>query len=311
MVFFERKPPPPPRATHFDLATERGNVAIALRRHPRARNYTLRVGSAGRLAGAHHAGARLARRGARLSRPPRRLAGQPDGQAAAGAADRRRRHGPASRRRPPHPPRAARRAAPSRSRRVGEGPVLLVAGRAEHLRRRVIDFLKREARRDLERAALRHAMMLGVRVKAIRLRDQVSRWGSCTTTGHLSFSWRLVMAPPFVLDYLAAHEVAHLHEMNHSPRFWHLVESVCPETKHGPRLAQQRRPPPPRHRGVGTRAETSASSPGGSRRSGAERQLSFFARQRGAARAGGSVTTRAPRRGIAGCQRRSRHPRWR
>ena len=95
----------------------------------------------------------------------------------------------------------------------------------------MIDFLKKEARHDLERAVMRHAMMLGVRVKAIRLRDQTSRWGSCSSTGMLSFSWRLVMAPPFVLDYLAAHEVAHLHEMNHGPRFWHLVESVCPETK--------------------------------------------------------------------------------
>ncbi len=109
--------------------------------------------------------------------------------------------------------------------------MLLVAGREEHLRRRVIDFLKKEARRDLDRAVMRHAMMLGVRVKAIRLRDQTSRWGSCSSSGTLSFSWRLVMAPPFVLDYLAAHEVAHLHEMNHGPRFWHLVESVCAETK--------------------------------------------------------------------------------
>ena len=58
------------------------------------------------------------------------------------------------------------------------------------------------------------------------------------------------MAPPFVLDYLAAHEVAHLREMNHSPRFWHLVESVCKETRTGPRLAQQGRAPAPRHRGL-------------------------------------------------------------
>jgi predicted metal-dependent hydrolase len=69
---------------------------------------------------------------------------------------------------------------------------------------------------------------LGVRPKAIRLRDQTSRWGSCASTGHLSFSWRLIMAPPFVLDYLAAHEVAHLRELNHSRRFWRLVELLCP-----------------------------------------------------------------------------------
>ena len=58
------------------------------------------------------------------------------------------------------------------------------------------------------------------RVKRVSIRDQSSRWGSCTSAGSLSFSWRLILAPPFVLDYLAAHEVAHLVEMNHSARFW-------------------------------------------------------------------------------------------
>ena len=59
------------------------------------------------------------------------------------------------------------------------------------------------------------------------MRDQSSRWGSCSTTGVLSYSWRLILAPPFVLDYLAAHEVAHLIEMNHSQRFWRLVNGIC------------------------------------------------------------------------------------
>ena len=86
-------------------------------------------------------------------------------------------------------------------------------------------------RRDLEPAVVRHAARLGVRATAISLRDQTSRWGSCSVSGHLSFSWRLVMAPPFVLDYLAAHEVAHLRELNHSRRFWRLVELLCPETE--------------------------------------------------------------------------------
>ena len=114
---------------------------------------------------------------------------------------------------------------------VADGPAIVVAGAPEHLRRRVVDFLKREAKRDLEPAVMGYAARLGVTVKAIRLRDQTSRWGSCSATGHLSFSWRLVMAPPFVLDYLAAHEVAHLREMNHSRRFWRLVESICPATE--------------------------------------------------------------------------------
>jgi predicted metal-dependent hydrolase len=65
-------------------------------------------------------------------------------------------------------------------------------------------------------------------VKRLSIRDQSSRWGSCTSAGSLSFSWRLILAPPFVLDYLAAHEVAHLVEMNHSPRFWRVCARVCP-----------------------------------------------------------------------------------
>jgi len=71
--------------------------------------------------------------------------------------------------------------------------------------------------------------MLGVTIKRISIRDQTSRWGSCSATGVLSYSWRLVLAPPFVLDYLAAHEVAHRVELNHSPRFWRTLQRICPE----------------------------------------------------------------------------------
>ncbi|MGB7256507.1 MAG: SprT family zinc-dependent metalloprotease [Pseudolabrys sp.] len=105
---------------------------------------------------------------------------------------------------------------------------LCVAGEVPHIARRVSDFLKREAKRDLEAASRRAAEQLGVRIKRVSIRDQSSRWGSCSTTGVLSYSWRLILAPAFVLDYLAAHEVAHLIEMNHSRRFWRLVERVCP-----------------------------------------------------------------------------------
>jgi predicted metal-dependent hydrolase len=110
-----------------------------------------------------------------------------------------------------------------------EGPCLCVAGEAPHIARRVRDFLKREARSDLEAASRRAAEKLGVRVSRVSVRDQSSRWGSCSTTGVLSYSWRLILAPPYVLDYLAAHEVAHLVEMNHSRRFWRLVERICPD----------------------------------------------------------------------------------
>jgi predicted metal-dependent hydrolase len=228
MVFLDRKREL--RATHFDLATDRGTVAVALRRHPRARNYTLRVGSpAGSPVLTMPVRGSLAEARAFLDRNAgwliRQMGKLPIVEPIADGAIIPLRGLPHRIRHAPH------RRGTVTAFANGEGPLLLVAGGGEHLRRRVIDFLRREARRDLERAVMRHAMMLGVRVKAIRLRDQTSRWGSCSTSGTLSFSWRLIMAPPFVLDYLAAHEVAHLHEMNHSPRFWHLVESVCPQTR--------------------------------------------------------------------------------
>jgi predicted metal-dependent hydrolase len=108
-------------------------------------------------------------------------------------------------------------------------PLLCVAGEAPHLSRRVRDFLKREAKRDLETASGTAARALGVTIKRVSVRDQSSRWGSCSSTGVLSYSWRLILAPSFVLDYLAVHEVAHLIEMNHSRRFWRLVEKICPD----------------------------------------------------------------------------------
>lgn len=107
--------------------------------------------------------------------------------------------------------------------------LLCVAGDAAHTTRRVRDFLKREARRDLDVAVRRYAQELGVGFKRIGIRDQSSRWGSCNSDGVLSFSWRLILAPPYVLDYLAAHEVSHLVEMNHSQAFWDVVERICPD----------------------------------------------------------------------------------
>jgi hypothetical protein len=109
--------------------------------------------------------------------------------------------------------------------------IICVAGGMEHTERRVLDYLKREARKDLQKASLAYAGELGVRVKRVSIRDQSSRWGSCTSAGSVSFSWRLILAPPFVLDYLAAHEVAHLVEMNHSARFWRVVARICPSAE--------------------------------------------------------------------------------
>jgi len=113
----------------------------------------------------------------------------------------------------------------------GDERLLCVAGELPHVARRVGDFLRREARRDLEAASRKYCAELGVTARRVTVRDQASRWGSCSTGGMLSFSWRLILAPPYVLDYLAAHEVAHLVEMNHSPRFWRLVERICPDVQ--------------------------------------------------------------------------------
>lgn len=113
---------------------------------------------------------------------------------------------------------------------LDDGPAIEVPGDAPHVRRRLTDHLKKEARADLAAAVARHAAALGVRPQAIRLKDTTSRWGSASARGVLAFSWRLVMAPPFVLDYVAAHEVAHLKEMNHSDRFWAICERLCPAT---------------------------------------------------------------------------------
>lgn len=111
------------------------------------------------------------------------------------------------------------------------GPTLVVHGERLHLPRRIADFLKREAKRDIEALVEKHSAAVGRRAKAIRFRDTSSRWGSCTADGVLSFSWRIMMAPPPVINYLVAHEVAHLREMNHGPKFWKLCEELCPDTE--------------------------------------------------------------------------------
>ena len=112
----------------------------------------------------------------------------------------------------------------------GEEPAIIVHGDVASVPGRVRRFLAAEASRDLAASVLRHTADLGIPARKVTLRDTRSRWGSCSSTGALSFSWRLIMAPPLVLDYLAAHEVAHLKEMNHSPRFWAVTRALCPRT---------------------------------------------------------------------------------
>jgi predicted metal-dependent hydrolase len=110
-------------------------------------------------------------------------------------------------------------------------PTIRVQGRAEHATRRALDWLKREAKRRITERAVEYAALLGVKPARISIRDTTSRWGSCSTAKCLSFSWRLIMAPPSVLDYVVAHEVAHLKELNHEPRFWRLVDTLIPHSE--------------------------------------------------------------------------------
>ena len=106
---------------------------------------------------------------------------------------------------------------------------LAVGGRPEHLSRRIRDLLTAEARRLLGERAHEMAARLGIRIKGITVRDTHSRWGSCSAAGRLMFSWRLILMPEPVFNYVIAHEVAHLGEMNHSPRFWAIVARLVPD----------------------------------------------------------------------------------
>jgi len=117
--------------------------------------------------------------------------------------------------------------------RIGDGEIR-VSGNPAYLARRVRDHLVAAARAELTLRARLLAARIGGEVARVNVRDTKSRWGSCSGQRNLSFSWRLILAPEPVLDYVVAHEVAHLVEMNHGPRFWHLVESLTPGSA-GPR----------------------------------------------------------------------------
>ncbi len=112
-----------------------------------------------------------------------------------------------------------------------EARIIHASGQADHVPRRVQDWLKRQARSDLSERVAYHAERLGVRAKRVSVRDMRSRWGSCSSTGALAFSWRLILAPPEILDYVAAHEVAHLIHMDHSPAFWSVVRDLFGDPK--------------------------------------------------------------------------------
>lgn len=112
-----------------------------------------------------------------------------------------------------------------------EGREIRVTGEGAHVARRVRDFLKDKAREELGRRARRLAAQVDRKVGRITVRDTTTRWGSCSANGNLAFSWRLIMAPEAVLHYVVAHEVGHLVEMNHGPRFWKLVDRLVPHVE--------------------------------------------------------------------------------
>ncbi len=127
--------------------------------------------------------------------------------------------------------------APLRIRRIDEpgaaarrtGGELLVPGREDTVPGRVRRWYRNEARREVDHRARDKAERLGRQCGRITVRDQRTRWGSCSRAGNLNFSWRLILAPETVLDYVVAHEVAHLAEMNHGARFWSHVGRLCAE----------------------------------------------------------------------------------
>ena len=112
-----------------------------------------------------------------------------------------------------------------------EGSVLLLPPDPDKVAARTLAYLKAAARDRLAVACDRHAAALGRPYGRLTLRDTRSRWGSCSSRGDLMFSWRLIMAPSEILDYVAAHEVAHLDEMNHSDAFWAVCARLYPDYK--------------------------------------------------------------------------------
>ncbi|MBF0562875.1 MAG: M48 family metallopeptidase [Alphaproteobacteria bacterium] len=197
-----------------------GSVTVTVRRSSRARRLSLRVdprlgpvvvlperatlAEANRFVQAHHGW--LAER---LSRLPAPIALVPGAEVPILGINHEIRHVPTAR----------------RGVWIDQGG-LFVSGGAEHVPRRVADFLKAESKRRIYPQAFSLAARLGRTPCRVTVRDTRSRWGSCSSRGDLSFSWRLVLAPEPVLAYVVAHEVAHLAEMNHSAAFWRVVASL-------------------------------------------------------------------------------------
>ncbi|MDH5772094.1 MAG: M48 family metallopeptidase [Rhodospirillaceae bacterium] len=104
---------------------------------------------------------------------------------------------------------------------------IIIGGKPEHLPRRTRDWLVKNAKAEINSLVAEKTKLIDKKAGRITLRDTRSRWGSCGPTGNLNFSWRLIMAPEYVLDYIVAHEVAHLAHHDHSDNFWQLAEKLA------------------------------------------------------------------------------------
>jgi len=110
-----------------------------------------------------------------------------------------------------------------------DGDRILIPGDESFMKRRILEWLKRQARTEITRLATAKAEQINKPLKRISLRDTSTRWGSCSHDGNLSFSWRLIFAPYEVLEYVVGHEVAHIKHHNHSAAFWATVGEICPD----------------------------------------------------------------------------------
>jgi predicted metal-dependent hydrolase len=117
--------------------------------------------------------------------------------------------------------------------------VVQVSDSTENLRPDIEDYLWRLAGRELPARALELAALHKFQVRRVAVRDQRSRWGSCSRLGTISLNWRLVQTPVLVRDYIILHELAHLKQMNHSRRFWAEVQRLCPEFRQAERWLKQ------------------------------------------------------------------------
>lgn len=208
------------------LRLETLDVSIAVHRSGRARRITLTVpktGAAPRLTAPPHVGAAELRMFLlrhegwlqnALARAPKEVAVADGAPLPVSGRNLRLKLRPEERRRPP---------------RI-EGEFLILDGPGAP-GARAVAWLKERARAAIVPIAAEAAAEFGASIGELSFRDQKGRWGSCTSRGDLSFSWRLAMAPPEALDYVAVHEAAHLIEMNHGPRFWALVTRLRPNWK--------------------------------------------------------------------------------